>query len=96
MALSVGVFFHLLLDGMWVEQQSFLWPLFGWSFAMPHQGASNLLISVLDSPWRVVQEIVGLGYLAALWNIGGLSDRGRRSAFLGTGKLVSLEPPTTQ
>ncbi len=96
MALSVGVLFHLLLDGMWAEQQSFLWPLFGWSFATPHEGASNLLISILDSPWRAVQEVVGLGYLAALWNIGGLSDRGRRSAFLATGKLVPSDQPPIQ
>ena len=31
-AFSVGVMFHLILDGMWVVPETLLWPLFGWDF----------------------------------------------------------------
>lgn len=95
MAMSVGVFFHLLLDGMWAEQQTFLWPLFGWSFAEPVAGAHSLFVSALDGKLRLAQELLGLVYLVALWVIGGLGDRDRRSAFIATGQLVVVDSPAT-
>lgn len=87
MALGVGWLFHLLLDGMWIDQEVFLWPFFGdipagqspfWPLAWDR---------ALSDPWRWVKEAIGLGYLVWLWIALGLSDRARRRTVLETGRL---------
>src|SRR5690606_7065452 len=87
MALGVGWLFHLLLDGMWVDQEVCLWPLFRdipagespfWPLAWER---------ALSDPGRWVKEAIGLGYLVWLWIALGLSDRARRGKVLETGRL---------
>lgn len=90
MALGVGWLFHLLLDGMWVDQNVFLWPFFGaeippgeapfWSLAWER---------ALSDPWRWVKEIAGLAYLVWLGLGLGLGARERRVALWNTGRLPS-------
>ena len=87
MALSVGVFFHLLLDGMWAQQESFLWPLFGWGFADPGAGARSLFLGFLDGWVGWVEEGVGLVYLVVLWRTHGLGNPETRAEFMATGVL---------
>ncbi len=87
MALGVGWLLHLLLDGMWTDQEVFLWPLFGEipGGEMPFWPAA--WERALSDPWRWVKEAVGVGYLAWLWVALGMSDQSRRDAVLATGRL---------
>jgi hypothetical protein len=87
MALGVGWLFHLLLDGMWANDEVFLWPFFGgispgmkpyWPLAWER---------AMHDPWRWVLEVVGVAYLAWLWVRLGLGDRKRRAAVMTTGRL---------
>ena len=90
MALAVGVFFHLLLDAMWVEGETLFYPFLGPAFAEGGDswgsGGSNLA-----SWWTWAGEAVGLGYLWWVWVQSGLGDPERRSAFGRSGRLVPLE-----
>lgn len=88
MALGVGWLFHLLVDGMWVSQDVFLWPFFGWE--IPPGAAPFWPLAwdrAVSDPWRWVTELIGLGYLVWLWTALGLSDVGRRQSVLETGRL---------
>ena len=60
LALPIGTFCHLLLDGMWTRTATFWWPFFGWRF--DGQGLPSF-----DRPvvLTVVLEVVGL--VALLW-----------------------------
>lgn len=60
LALPIGTFMHLLLDGAWGSTAVFWWPFFGWSFG-------RAPLPSLERPvWLlVVQEAAGLG--ALLW-----------------------------
>lgn len=87
MAVGVGWLFHLLLDGMWVDQEVFLWPFFGdipagdtpfWPLAWER---------AMSDPWRWGKEAFGLGYLIWLWKHLDLGDQRRRSEVLATGRL---------
>lgn len=88
MAVGVGWLFHLLLDGMWIDQSVFLWPFFGWEIPpgeMPYWPLA--WERAMSDPWRWIEEAVGIGYLIWLWMALGLSDRGRRNAVVQTGRL---------
>lgn len=88
MALAVGMFFHLLLDGMWMSNEVFLWPFTGaplpggepgyWAAAWGRAGMD---------PWRWVLEGVGVAYLTFLWIRSGLGDPAARRGLLATGRL---------
>jgi hypothetical protein len=95
MALSVGVFFHLLLDGMWAQQESFLWPLFGSEFTSPAPDAASLFLGFVDGWVGWVQESLGLVYLVALWRSHGLGNGDTRADFLRTGVLPSVTKAAT-
>lgn len=88
MALGVGWLFHLLLDGMWLDQEVFLWPFFG--FEIPAGTAPYWPLAwerALSDPWRWVAEAIGVGYLSWLWVRLGLSEPGRRRMAMETGRL---------
>ncbi len=90
MALSVGVFFHLGLDAMWLSRETFLWPFLGLEFTPGIDDYwAGFLGRVLESPLAVGGEIVGLLYLMLAWRRSGLGDADRRSAFLRTGILLT-------
>ena len=88
MALGAGWLFHLLLDGMWVDQSVFLWPFFGldippgdapfWSLAWDR---------AIHDPWRWAREAIGLAYLAWLWLGMGLGAPEIRRTVVETGRL---------
>ena len=65
MTIVVAWLFHLVLDGVWVREQTFLWPLFGLEFA-PWPGGTAWSRALSD-PWRFVKEGAGLVYLVLLW-----------------------------
>jgi hypothetical protein len=64
MTVVVAWLFHLLLDGVWVREETFLWPFFG-DFA-PWPSGSIWSRAGAD-PWRWVKEAAGLTYLILLW-----------------------------
>lgn len=88
MAVGIGWLFHLLLDGMWVSQEVFLWPFFGWE--IPPGPAPFWPLAwerALSDPWRWVTEAIGVGYLVWLWRAHGLSSAEHRRSVLATGRL---------
>lgn len=88
MALGVGWLFHLLLDGMWLNEEVFLWPFFGWDLpagASPYWSLASE--RALSDPWRWAQEILGAGYLVWLWLALGLGSPQRRRSVVETGRL---------
>lgn len=91
MALVVGMFFHLLLDGMWTSTEVFAWPLFGSIPQGPSPYWTGLFDRAFSDPWRWMREVVGVGYLAAVWVQSGLSDPQRRRRFVETGRLEPIE-----
>lgn len=89
MALGVGWLLHLLLDGMWVDQEVFLWPLFGDIPKGPLPFWPAAWERALNDPWRWMKEAIGLAYLAWLWVALDLGDKSRRDAVKESGRLPS-------
>lgn len=88
MALGVGWLFHLLLDGMWLDQEVFLWPFFGIELtAGPDPFWSQAWERAMDDPWRWLREVAGGVYLLWLWYAVGLNRSERRAQTLRTGRL---------
>ena len=65
MTVVVAWLFHLVLDGVWMREQTFLWPLFGSDFAPWPEGTA--WSRALSDPWRFLKEAIGFGYLLLLW-----------------------------
>ena len=61
LAVPIGVFLHLVLDGAFGDTRIFWWPLSGLS--LPHAR----LPSVARGWWNVPLELVGLALLVRLW-----------------------------
>jgi hypothetical protein len=88
MSVGIGWLFHLLLDGMWVDQRVLFWPFFG--LELPTGEAPYWSLAwkrALSDPWRWGQELAGLAYLAWLWVRHGLTRPANREALMRTGRL---------
>lgn len=81
LAVPIGVFAHLLADGMWARTETFWWPFFGRALADPLPAADHGL-AVL-----VLEELVGAAVVLWCWHRFGLSDPRVRARFLRTGHL---------
>jgi hypothetical protein len=81
LALPIGMFAHLVADGMWARTSSFWWPFLGRALSGRLPGLDHGL-AVL-----VLEELVGALLVAWCWNRFGLSDARVRAAFLRTGHL---------
>ena len=81
LAIPIGMFVHLVLDGAWANTDVFWWPLFGASFG------NDSLPEVSRGALSLVMEVVGLGALAYAYNRYGLRDTTARRRFLQTGQL---------
>lgn len=82
LAVPVGTFLHLVLDGVWAHTRLFWWPLAGASFpsgGLPSFARPALLL--------VVQEGAGLAALVWWWRRFRLTEVERRRAFWRTGRL---------
>lgn len=91
LGLPIGMFVHLLLDGVWTRRQAFWWPLFGFD-----SGPAGLP-ELSRGPAGVALEVVGVAVAVWAWRQFGLSDPARRGTFLATGRLVGPEgrvPPS--
>jgi hypothetical protein len=82
LAVPIGMFFHLVLDGAWADTDVFWWPLGGWSF-----GDAPLPVEARSTAVNVVLELAGAAALVWAWRRFGLDDPGRRRRFLRTGRL---------
>jgi hypothetical protein len=82
LAVPIGTFCHLLLDGMWTRTSTFWWPFFGTGFAGRGLPSFERPVAL-----TVVLEVVGL--LALVWCHGRfrLGEASRRADFLRTGRL---------
>jgi len=81
LALPIGTFLHLVLDGAWGETAVFWWPLSGWSFD------DHRLPSLERGAWSLALEVLGAAALLWFWRRFDLADPGRRERFWRTGRL---------
>lgn len=89
-AVPIGMFLHLVLDGVWADTTAFWWPLSGlhWSDAELPELARGV-------GFDLVLELIGGAALWWCWQRFGLSDPQRRSRFWRTGQLdraIALHP----
>jgi inner membrane protein len=67
-AIVLGWFVHLILDGVWASPEAFFWPFFGLDF--PRLAGSDfgtLLGNMVGNPLVWVGEAAGAAYLIYLW-----------------------------
>jgi len=79
--LPVGMFLHLVLDGMWARTATFWWPAFGWSL----EGSLPFVdhgLAVLGA-----EEVAGALALVWFWFRFRLGDAEARDRFVRTGRL---------
>ena len=82
LGLPIGLFLHLVLDGVWANADLFWWPFLGGDpFAAP--------VPELDRPLGVVLVMEAAGAVALwwIWRAFGLADPDRRRQLLATGRL---------
>lgn len=82
LAVPIGTFVHLILDGMWRRTEVFWWPFFGWSF-----GDERLPTEVRSGVALLLMELAGLVALLWVWRRFRLFEPDRRAKFLRTGRL---------
>lgn len=86
-ALVIGCFIHLVLDGVWTSPDGFLWPFFGFEFPrVPGSDFTSLVGEMIRSPFVWAGEAVGIGYLAVLWRRH-LAQPGALGRFASTGRI---------
>lgn len=81
LALPIGSFLHLVLDGAWADPQVFWWPALGADTA--EQALPSIERGWADLPL----ELAGLAALVWVWHRFGLGDPDKRAAFLRDGRL---------
>ncbi|HEV2758903.1 MAG TPA: hypothetical protein VGV86_04975 [Acidimicrobiales bacterium] len=81
LAVPIGMFAHLVADGMWVRTEAFWYPAFG--------GPLTGRLPALDHGLTVllIEELAGFLVVAWCWQRFRLSDPRVRAAFLKTGHL---------
>ena len=91
-ALSVGTFAHLILDGMWRQEllPTLLWPLYGLEFPRAEltDWAENIWYDLLHNPAVYIPEIIGgVVIILFLWI---MLRNGKLASFLKRGRLSNL------
>jgi hypothetical protein len=81
LALPIGTFLHLVLDGMWTDEDVFWWPAFGTDFG------DRDLPSFDRGPVNVVLELAGLAMLVWVVRRFRLGEPDRRRHLLTTGRF---------
>lgn len=84
LAVPIGTFAHLLLDGVWARTELFWWPVFGAGF-----DAAEVPSLARPVPVLVLLEAAGLTACVWWWRRFRLADSARRAAFFRTGRLGS-------
>jgi hypothetical protein len=81
LALPIGTFLHLVLDGMWADRDRFWWPAFGTHLA------DRPLPSIERGSVDVVLELAGLAVAVWAWRRFRMDLPANRRRFLATGRL---------
>lgn len=81
LALPIGTFLHLVLDGAWTDTETFWWPAFGLDLG------GGRLPSVERGALNVVLELAGLAILVWAWRRFRLREPARRRQLLRSGRL---------
>ena len=81
LAVPIGTFLHLVLDGMWTDRHAFWWPFFGADFSdrdLPSlaRGAANIPLELLGA--------IALWWACRRFR---LTEPERRRTFLRTGRI---------
>lgn len=84
LAVTIGMFMHLVFDGVFTRTDTFWWPFSGLSFG----GAP--LPSLDRLPLSLVMEAAGIGMIAWMGKMHGLGSRSARRRLLRTGELVPV------
>lgn len=91
LSLAAGCLSHLVLDGMWGQPQTLLWPAFGWEFAAREpQGIDRYFLHLWGYPWLAASEIIGgliVGHLVV-----GLTRQRRLKEFFRRGSRPRVYP----
>ncbi|MBN2623729.1 MAG: hypothetical protein JXA83_10190 [Acidimicrobiales bacterium] len=80
-AIPIGVFVHLLLDGIWTDTDAFWWPFTGWGWSEAR------LPELARGGVDVILEIAGAVALWWCWRRFRLFEPARRDRFLRSGQL---------
>jgi hypothetical protein len=87
LALPIGMFLHLVVDGAVDDARVFWWPLGGLSF-------EDARLPVVERGlWNMPLEVIGVLMVVWIWRRHGLSDPERRRWFRSTGQLVPATAP---
>ena len=82
LAVPIGMFWHSVFDGAWMNTEAFWWPFTGLT-----SGQTNIPLAERDLLLIVVMEIIGLALLTWSWRLMGMSQPARRRLFLRTGRI---------
>lgn len=85
LAVPIGTFVHLVLDGAWTHTAVFWWPFLG--DRLPAVGLPSAARPLVVA---VVLELAGLAALVWAWRRFGLADPARREAFVRRGRLAEV------
>lgn len=82
LAIPIGLFWHLVFDGAWMNTSSFWWPFAGFSL-------NDVPLPVTERPIMLLlaMELMGLVLVLWSWHLMGLSRPDRRQLFLRSGRL---------
>ena len=81
LALPIGTFLHLVLDGMWADRHVFWWPFFGSDFG------ARRIPSLSRGPADIPLEIAGAIALGWAWRRFRMYEPERRRTLLRTGRI---------
>lgn len=81
LALPIGTFLHLVLDGAWTDTDSFWWPALGTAFG------EGRLPSIERGGLNVLLEVLGLAALVWAYRRFRLDEPENRQRFLSSGRL---------
>jgi hypothetical protein len=80
-AVPIGMFLHLLLDGIWTDTQAFWWPFAGLAWS------DERLPELSRGAFDLVLEALGAAALWWSWRRFRLYEPDRRARFLRTGRI---------
>jgi membrane-bound metal-dependent hydrolase YbcI (DUF457 family) len=80
-AIPIGMFLHLLLDGIWTDTSAFWWPFAGLAWS------DDRLPELARGGFDVVLELAGAAALWWCWHRFRLDEPARRARFLRTGRI---------
>jgi hypothetical protein len=82
LAVPIGMFWHSVFDGAWMNTETFWWPFTGLAGS-----ETNIPLAEREVLLIVVMEIIGLALLIWSYRLMGMSQPARRRLFLRTGRI---------